>query len=75
MNPTRVNFEQGWTAIDLLRHITEQQIASMPYESLGFREIIKHCTDWQDWSTFSSKLPALEKLHFYLLCAVTGAQE
>ncbi|KAF2757245.1 nonribosomal peptide synthase [Pseudovirgaria hyperparasitica] len=54
MVPVRVQFMPGWTAIDLLRSIQEQQIANMPYESLGFREITKHCTDWPDWTYFST---------------------
>lgn len=27
-----------------------------PYESLGFRDITRHCTDWPDWTNFSSVL-------------------
>ncbi|KAF2177349.1 amino acid adenylation domain-containing protein [Zopfia rhizophila CBS 207.26] len=52
--PVRVKFERGWTALDLLRLVQEQQVASMPYESLGFRDIIKHCTNWPDWIHFST---------------------
>ncbi|KAF2678227.1 amino acid adenylation domain-containing protein [Lentithecium fluviatile CBS 122367] len=52
--PVRVDFESGWTALDLLHQIQEQQVVGMPYESLGFRDIIKHCTDWPDWMHFST---------------------
>ena len=52
--PVRVQFEPGWTALDLLRCIQEQQVAGMSYESLGFRDIVKHCTDWPDWMHFST---------------------
>jgi aryl carrier-like protein len=52
--PVRIAFKSNWTVLDLLRHIQDQQVANMPYESLGFREIIKHCTDWPDWTNFST---------------------
>lgn len=52
--PVRVTFKDGWSIMDLLKHIQDQQVANMPYESLGFREIIKHCTDWPDWMNFST---------------------
>lgn len=52
--PVRVDFESRWAALDLLHRIQEQQVAGMPYESLGFRDIIKHCTDWPDWMHFST---------------------
>ncbi|RDL40219.1 uncharacterized protein BP5553_00198 [Venustampulla echinocandica] len=52
--PVRVSFKDGWKIMDLLKHIQDQQVANMPYESLGFREIIKHCTDWPDWMNFST---------------------
>ncbi|TAQ85918.1 hypothetical protein B7494_g5755 [Chlorociboria aeruginascens] len=54
MIPVRIKFQPGWTALDLLHAVQSQQVADMPYESLGFREIIKHCTDWPDWTNFSS---------------------
>ncbi|KAF1969239.1 hypothetical protein BU23DRAFT_477496 [Bimuria novae-zelandiae CBS 107.79] len=54
MIPVRVVYRPEWTVLDLLGYIQEQQINNMPYESLGFREITKNCTDWPDWSNFSS---------------------
>ena len=54
MIPVRVAFKSDWTVLDLLHHIQNQQVANMPYESLGFREIIKHCTSWPDWTNFST---------------------
>ena len=42
--------------MDLLKFIQDQQIANMPFESLGFREITRHCTEWPDWTNFSSVL-------------------
>lgn len=54
MVPVRVVYRPEWTVLDLLGYIQEQQINNMPYESLGFREITRHCTDWPDWTNFSS---------------------
>ncbi|KAJ4116109.1 Nonribosomal peptide synthetase 4 [Fusarium equiseti] len=46
--PVRVPFQASWTVLDLLRHIQHQQVDNIPYESLGFRDIIRNCTDWND---------------------------
>ena len=54
--PVRVRFDEKWTGLDLFRYLQDQQVANMPYESLGFREIIRHCTDWPDWSYFSTSV-------------------
>ncbi|KAF2842939.1 nonribosomal peptide synthase [Patellaria atrata CBS 101060] len=54
MVPVRVKFQPSWTVLDLLRFVQDQQISNMPFESLGFREITKHCTEWPDWTTFTS---------------------
>lgn len=50
--PVRITLDPSWTALDLLRRVQNQQVASMPYESLGFREIVQHCTDWPEWTYF-----------------------
>src|SRR3569833_63276 len=53
--PVRVVFGGPyWTALDLLRYVQGQQVANMPHEVLGFREIIRHCTSWADWTYFTS---------------------
>ena len=44
--PVRVRFDHTWTALQLLQHIQEQQVENMPYESLGFQEVIDKCTEW-----------------------------
>ncbi|KAF1951517.1 nonribosomal peptide synthase [Byssothecium circinans] len=56
MVPVRVVYRPEWTVLDLLNYIQDQQISNMPYESLGFREITRNCTDWPDWTNFSSVL-------------------
>lgn len=46
--PVRVCHQPSWTVLRLLQHIQNQQVDNMPYESLGFKEIIDKCTDWDD---------------------------
>ncbi|KAK2671636.1 Polyketide synthase, phosphopantetheine-binding domain [Fusarium oxysporum f. sp. vasinfectum] len=46
--PVRVRHKPSWTVLDLLQYIQNQQVDNMPYETLGFREIINKCTDWDD---------------------------
>ena len=54
--PVRIKLEPKWTVLDLLRRIRDQQIGSMSYESLGFREIAQHCTDWPAWTYYTSTI-------------------
>ncbi|KAK7417878.1 Nonribosomal peptide synthetase 4 [Neonectria punicea] len=46
--PVRVRHQPSWTVLHLLQHIQDQQVDNMPFESLGFKEIIDKCTDWND---------------------------
>ena len=52
--PLRVSFQAYWSVLDLLRNIQNQHLTGMAFETLGFREIIKHCTQWSNWSHFST---------------------
>ncbi|KAL4874810.1 hypothetical protein BJY04DRAFT_224650 [Aspergillus karnatakaensis] len=52
--PIRVRFRDRWTGLDLFRFLQDQQVANMTYESLGFREIIRRCTDWPEATFFTS---------------------
>ncbi|ORY11754.1 nonribosomal peptide synthase [Clohesyomyces aquaticus] len=63
MVPVRVLYRPEWTVLDLLRYIQDQQIANMQYESLGFREITRNCTEWPDWTNFSSVLQHNQNIH------------
>ena len=54
--PVRVKYHSSWKVSDLLRFVQDQQVDNMPYESLGFREIIRKCTEWDDWTNFSTVL-------------------
>lgn len=52
--PVRTKFQPGGTVLDLFRSVQEQQVANMPFEWLGFREIIQKCTDWPKWTNFTT---------------------
>jgi len=53
--PVRVQFHgRCLTARQLMHQVQDQQVANMPHEVLGFREIIRHCTSWPDWTYFTS---------------------
>ncbi|KAJ5118135.1 uncharacterized protein N7515_010358 [Penicillium bovifimosum] len=54
--PVRVKLSENWTALDLFRYLQDQQVSNMPFESLGFREIIKQCTDWPSWTYFTTSV-------------------
>jgi len=46
--PIRVSFQQGWTAIDLLRFVQTQTAESSARDFLGFDKIATACTEWSD---------------------------
>lgn len=52
--PIRVTFSSLKTATQLLRSIQEQFFALGEADSLGFKEIIDHCTDWPVGSDFDA---------------------
>ncbi|KAK3291647.1 non-ribosomal peptide synthetase [Chaetomium fimeti] len=52
--PVRVGVNAMDSIHDLLALVQEQQMAAMPHEGLGFRRLVKNCTDWPDWTRFSS---------------------
>jgi amino acid adenylation domain-containing protein len=52
--PVRARLHPGQTVLELLIAQQQQQVANLPYESLGFRQIIRDCTDWPCWTHFSS---------------------
>jgi non-ribosomal peptide synthetase component F/aryl carrier-like protein len=52
--PVRIKIDAMDSVHDLLALVQEQQMAAMPHENLGFRRLIKNCTDWPHWTRFSS---------------------
>jgi aryl carrier-like protein len=49
ITPTRIRFGDGWQATDLMSAVQDQHVASLPFEQLGSREIVRECTDWPRW--------------------------
>lgn len=64
--PVRITLAPKITALELLRKVQSQQVAGMPYESLGFREIVQSCTDWPEWTYFSTIVQHQNLAHDYL---------
>jgi amino acid adenylation domain-containing protein len=54
ITPMRVQTNMQTTAMGFLKAIQEQHLASLAYETVGFRHIIQQCTDWAPWTRFSS---------------------
>ena len=53
--PVRVTFpETPTSSFDLLRYVHAQRVASVPYENMGFLNIVERCTPWPYWSRFST---------------------
>ncbi|KAI1940061.1 hypothetical protein LOZ66_002496 [Ophidiomyces ophidiicola] len=44
------------TSLQLMREIQDQHVDSLPHEWVGWRTILKSCTSWPSWSSFSSIL-------------------
>jgi hypothetical protein len=53
MLPVRLDVSQG-TNLELLRRTQNQHLAALPYECLGYQELIRDCTNWPRWQRFSS---------------------
>lgn len=54
--PVRACFDQSSTFASLITQIQNQSAAGLPHHHLGFRSIIKDCTEWPSWTRFSSVL-------------------
>uniref|UniRef100_A0A093UUI8 Nonribosomal peptide synthetase 8 n=1 Tax=Talaromyces marneffei PM1 TaxID=1077442 RepID=A0A093UUI8_TALMA len=56
--PLRINVQNSRTGVDLLLAVQDQHFERMfermPYENLGFRSIINHCTEWLPSTRFTS---------------------
>ncbi|KEF63699.1 uncharacterized protein A1O9_01677 [Exophiala aquamarina CBS 119918] len=52
--PVRVKFDFATTLNELVMSIQKQHTASLPYENMGFRDIIRTCTNWPSHTRFSS---------------------
>jgi aryl carrier-like protein len=58
--PVRVRFTDDaggpttTTARQLFDQVQGQQVDNMAHEVLGFRDIVRHCTSWPNWTYFTS---------------------
>jgi non-ribosomal peptide synthetase component F len=52
--PVRVQFAANSTVKEVFHQIQDQQVANMAHEVIGFRDIIRHCTSWPNWTYFTS---------------------
>ncbi|KAK2746149.1 NRPS [Onygenales sp. PD_40] len=59
ITPIRVRLDgslESQTSAQLIHSLHAQHVDSLPHDSVGWRNIIKSCTSWPSWSTFSSIL-------------------
>ncbi|PIG81413.1 nonribosomal peptide synthase [Aspergillus arachidicola] len=54
--PVRVGLSKYTNNHDLLHHVQQQHLATMPFENIGLDDIIRNCTDWKPGAKFSSVL-------------------
>ena len=52
--PVRVRVLSDLTNLGLIKEIQADIVSAIPHESLGFKHIIQHCTDWGRDARFSS---------------------
>lgn len=52
--PARIIFQEDWSVRDLIAAVNAQQVAGIPFENMGSRDIIRNCTSWPKWAFFSS---------------------
>jgi hypothetical protein len=52
--PVRIQLQPHWTGLDILRFVQEQHLATLQHELVGFRGILKRCTDWAGHGYFGS---------------------
>ncbi|KAH8667321.1 hypothetical protein BGZ60DRAFT_564547 [Tricladium varicosporioides] len=52
--PVRVNLQSDWKNIDLLNYVQTQHLNNLAFESMGYRDIIKKCTNWPKWTQYGS---------------------
>ncbi|KAJ1711301.1 nonribosomal peptide synthase [Aspergillus flavus] len=54
--PVRVGLSKDINNHDLLHHVQQQHLATMPFENIGLDDIIRNCTDWKPGTKFGSVL-------------------
>ncbi|KAL4901150.1 hypothetical protein BDW74DRAFT_182005 [Aspergillus multicolor] len=70
--PVRAVINSSWKARDLVNSVQQQLISRLPHESLGFRDIMRSCTDMPQGTVFSSLLNHLDAASEWTLDTVDG---
>jgi aryl carrier-like protein len=52
--PVRTKVSSSAVVHDFLQDVQDQHAASLPYQAHGFRDLIRTCTSWQNWTRFST---------------------
>jgi hypothetical protein len=52
--PARVRVSHNMTVSDLLQQVQDQYAASIPFENMGYFQIVGQCTDWARWERLRS---------------------
>ncbi|KAL5334140.1 hypothetical protein BJX70DRAFT_402843 [Aspergillus crustosus] len=67
MVPVRASFDATWSIRDLLQSVQQQLISRLPHETLGFRDMIRSCTDLAPGTLFTSLLNHLDQSSEWIL--------
>ncbi|KAL4814663.1 hypothetical protein BDW67DRAFT_186464 [Aspergillus spinulosporus] len=59
--PVRATIRPAWTTHDLLKSVQQQLVSRLPHESLGFRDLMRNCTDMPVGTVFTSLLNHLDQ--------------
>ncbi|KAL4939595.1 hypothetical protein BDV06DRAFT_224867 [Aspergillus oleicola] len=59
--PVRTSLDSKWSVRDLLNSVQQQLISRLPHENLGFRDIMRSCTDMPACTVFTSLLNHLDQ--------------
>ncbi|KAL4736553.1 hypothetical protein BDV11DRAFT_172831 [Aspergillus similis] len=59
--PVRATIHPAWTTHDLLKSVQQQLVSRLPHESLGFRDLMRNCTDMPVGTVFTSLLNHLDQ--------------
>ncbi|KAG2418554.1 hypothetical protein HFD88_001655 [Aspergillus terreus] len=46
VTPVRVTYSPTWRVGEVLQAVQEQHAQSIPFETIGWRDIVSHCTEW-----------------------------
>ncbi|KAL4748184.1 hypothetical protein BDW72DRAFT_196020 [Aspergillus terricola var. indicus] len=65
--PVRATIHPAWTTHDLLKSVQQQLVSRLPHESLGFRDLMRNCTDMPVGTVFTSLLNHLDQASEWML--------